>query len=56
MDIDGDGKAELAAGAGWNPSDTLNSGAVTTPGGVAWPRASSKIILSRRPCRARITD
>ena len=28
MDIDGDGKAELAAGAGWNPSDTLNSGAV----------------------------
>jgi len=27
-DIDGDGKAELAAGAGWNPSDTLNSGAV----------------------------
>jgi hypothetical protein len=28
MDIDGDGRAELAAGAGWNPSDTLNSGAV----------------------------
>lgn len=27
-DIDGDGKAELAAGAGWNPSDTLKSGAV----------------------------
>jgi len=27
-DIDGDGKAELAAGAGWNPSDTSNSGAV----------------------------
>ena len=27
-DIDGDGKAELAAGAGWNPSDTANSGAV----------------------------
>ena len=28
MDIDGDGKAELAVGAGWNPSDTINSGAV----------------------------
>src|SRR5437867_2436117 len=28
MDIDGDGKAEVAAGAGWNPSDTVNSGAV----------------------------
>ncbi len=28
MDIDGDGKAELAAGAGWNPGDTVNSGAV----------------------------
>ena len=27
-DIDGDGKAEIAAGAGWNPSDTLNSGSV----------------------------
>src|SRR5947207_12584453 len=27
-DTDGDGKAELAAGAGWNPSDTANSGAV----------------------------
>lgn len=27
-DLDGDGKAELAVGAGWNPSDTLNSGAV----------------------------
>src|SRR5437868_6587993 len=27
-DIDDDGKAELAAGAGWNPSDTVNSGAV----------------------------
>jgi hypothetical protein len=27
-DIDGDGKAEIAAGAGWNPGDTLNSGAV----------------------------
>src|SRR5713226_167112 len=24
LDIDGDGKAELAAGAGWNPSDTAN--------------------------------
>ena len=28
MDIDGDGKAEVAAGAGWNPGDTINSGAV----------------------------
>jgi len=27
-DIDGDGKAEIAAGAGWNPSDTENSGSV----------------------------
>jgi len=27
-DIDGDGKAEVAVGAGWNPGDTLNSGAV----------------------------
>src|SRR5213075_1284286 len=27
-DIDGDGKAEIAAGAGWNPSDTIDSGAV----------------------------
>ena len=27
-DIDGDGKAEVAAGAGWNPGDTVNSGAV----------------------------
>lgn len=27
-DIDGDGKAEVAVGAEWNPSDTLNSGAV----------------------------
>jgi len=27
-DIDGDGKAELAVGAAWNPGDTLNSGAV----------------------------
>lgn len=27
-DIDGDGKAEIAAGAGWNPGDTVNSGAV----------------------------
>lgn len=27
-DIDGDGKAEIATGAGWNPGDTLNSGAV----------------------------
>src|SRR5262245_35935092 len=28
QDIDGDGKAEIAVGAGWNPSDTVNSGAV----------------------------
>ena len=27
-DIDGDGKCELAVGAGWNPSDTTNSGAI----------------------------
>jgi len=27
-DIDGDGKAEIAVGAGWNPSDTVDSGAV----------------------------
>lgn len=27
-DIDGDGKCEVAVGAGWNPSDTNNSGAV----------------------------
>lgn len=27
-DIDGDGKCEIAVGAGWNPSDTVNSGAV----------------------------
>jgi hypothetical protein len=27
-DIDGDGKAEVAVGAQWNPGDTLNSGAV----------------------------
>ena len=27
-DIDGDGKAEVAVGAEWNPSDTVNSGAV----------------------------
>jgi hypothetical protein len=27
-DIDGDGKSEIAVGAQWNPSDTLNSGAV----------------------------
>src|SRR5437773_11621465 len=27
-DIDGDGKAEIAVGAGWNPADTVNSGAV----------------------------
>jgi len=28
QDIDGDGQAELAVGAGWNPGDTENSGAV----------------------------
>ena len=28
QDIDGDGKCEVAVGAGWNPSDTSNSGAV----------------------------
>ena len=27
-DIDGDGKTEIAVGAEWNPSDTVNSGAV----------------------------
>jgi len=27
-DLDGDGKAEVAVGAEWNPNDTLNSGAV----------------------------
>ena len=27
-DINGDGKAEIAVGAGWNPGDTVNSGAV----------------------------
>src|SRR4030095_13485684 len=27
-DINGDGKAEVAVGAGWNPGDTMNSGAV----------------------------
>lgn len=27
-DIDGDGKAEVAVGAGWSPGDTQNSGAV----------------------------
>jgi len=27
-DTDGDGKAEVAVGAGWNPGDTVNSGAV----------------------------
>ena len=27
-DLDGDGKAEIAVGAGWNPSDTLDSGAL----------------------------
>lgn len=34
QDIDGDGKAEIAVGAGWNPGDTENSGAVFT-----WCRA-----------------
>jgi hypothetical protein len=28
QDIDGDGKCEVAVGAGWNPGDTQNSGAV----------------------------
>ena len=28
QDIDGDGRCEIAVGAGWNPSDTRNSGAV----------------------------
>src|SRR6266705_2165007 len=27
-DVDGDGKAEVAVGAEWNPNDTVNSGAV----------------------------
>ncbi|MEY2410294.1 MAG: hypothetical protein QOF48_2964 [Verrucomicrobiota bacterium] len=27
-DIDGDGKCEIAVGAGWNPNDTVNSGAL----------------------------
>lgn len=27
-DLDGDGKAEIAVGAEWNPGDTLNSGAI----------------------------
>src|SRR5215216_6794395 len=27
-DVDGDGKAEIAVGAEWNPGDTVNSGAV----------------------------
>lgn len=27
-DIDGDGKAEIAVGAGWNPGDTIGSGAL----------------------------
>lgn len=28
LDIDGDNRCEIAVGAGWNPSDTTNSGAV----------------------------
>lgn len=28
QDIDGDGKCEIAVGAGWNPSDTVGGGAV----------------------------
>src|SRR5205823_14824778 len=28
VDIAGDGKCEIAVGAGWNPGDTVNSGAV----------------------------
>jgi hypothetical protein len=27
-DLDGDGRCEVAAGAGWNPGDTVNSGAL----------------------------
>jgi hypothetical protein len=27
-DVDGDGKVEIAVGAGWNPGDTVNSGAL----------------------------
>ena len=27
-DVDGDGRAEIAVGAGWNPGDTVNSGAL----------------------------
>lgn len=27
-DVDGDGRCEVAVGAGWNPGDTVNSGAV----------------------------
>ena len=27
-DINGDGKVEVAVGAGWNPGDTINSGSV----------------------------
>ncbi|HEY1107720.1 MAG TPA: FG-GAP and VCBS repeat-containing protein, partial [Opitutaceae bacterium] len=27
-DVDGDGKAEIAVGAEWNPNDTVNSGAI----------------------------
>lgn len=27
-DVDGDGRAEVAVGAGWNPGDTVNSGAL----------------------------
>ena len=37
------------------PCRAPDSGAVTAPGGVAWPRVSSPIILSR-PCRARRSD
>jgi hypothetical protein len=37
------------------PAAPPDSGAVTDPGGVAWPRVSSPIILSR-PCRARRSD
>ena len=38
------------------PCPAPDSGAVTSPGGVAWPRVSSKINLSQAPARARRSD